>query len=280
MISRRSRCVCSASGKRSDQLLREIAAELAAEIGIVRHRRVEQVAVERELGIGEQHRELRPRQRLHCACAARRSPCRRAGIRPRGRAGRAFPASASAAAGSRDPPARAAAPARAPASAGSCCAAPAAPTSSVISASSALRASMRQRARRAPAGSSAILMLTSTSEVLTPAELSIASVLSRTPRERRLDAAALGHAEIGALADHLAAQIGAGDADRRRWRGRRPPRRFRSRRAHRCRCRRSTADRPAPSGSRSSPPAASPSRPGRAASAPRGDSGISFGARG
>ena len=57
-------------------------------------------------------------------------------------------------------------------------------------------------------------MLTSTSEVLTPAELSIASVLSRTPRERRLDAAALRHAEIGALADHLAAQLRAGDADR------------------------------------------------------------------
>ena len=32
--------------------------------------------------------------------------------------------------------------------------------------------------------------------------------------QRRLDAAALGHAEIGAFADHLAAQLGAGDADR------------------------------------------------------------------
>ena len=32
--------------------------------------------------------------------------------------------------------------------------------------------------------------------------------------QRRLDAAPLRHAEIGALADHLAAQIGAGDADR------------------------------------------------------------------
>ena len=60
---------------------------------------------------------------------------------------------------------------------------------------------------------SAILILTSTSEVLTPAELSIASVLSRTPLMRRLDAAALGHAEIGALADHLAVQLRAGDAD-------------------------------------------------------------------
>ena len=31
--------------------------------------------------------------------------------------------------------------------------------------------------------------------------------------QRRFDAAALGHAEIGAFADHLAAQILAGDAD-------------------------------------------------------------------
>ena len=54
---------------------------------------------------------------------------------------------------------------------------------------------------------SAILMLTSTSEVLTPAELSMASVLSRTPLPRRLDAAALGHAEVGALADHLGADV-------------------------------------------------------------------------
>ena len=57
-------------------------------------------------------------------------------------------------------------------------------------------------------------MLTSTSEVLTPAELSIASVLSRTPFDRRFDAAALGHAEIGALADHLGLDVLAGDAHR------------------------------------------------------------------
>jgi hypothetical protein len=34
------------------------------------------------------------------------------------------------------------------------------------------------------------------------------------PAQRRLDAAALGHAEIGALADHLGADLRAGDADR------------------------------------------------------------------
>ena len=49
-------------------------------------------------------------------------------------------------------------------------------------------------------------MLTSTSEVLTPAELSMASVLSRPPL-RQFDARELGHAEIGAFADHLGAEL-------------------------------------------------------------------------
>jgi hypothetical protein len=49
-------------------------------------------------------------------------------------------------------------------------------------------------------------MLTSTSDVFTPAELSIA--------RRRLDAPALGDAEVRALAHRLAAQLDAGDADR------------------------------------------------------------------
>ena len=46
-------------------------------------------------------------------------------------------------------------------------------------------------------------MLTSWSEVSTPAELSMASVLMRPPAERVFDAAELGDAEIGALADDL-----------------------------------------------------------------------------
>ena len=56
-------------------------------------------------------------------------------------------------------------------------------------------------------------MLTSWSEVSTPAELSMASVLIRPPVRRERDAAGLGQAEIGALADHLDAQLGAVDAD-------------------------------------------------------------------
>ncbi len=56
-------------------------------------------------------------------------------------------------------------------------------------------------------------MLTSWSEELTPAELSMASVLRRPPLSAELDAAALGDAEIGALADHLGPDFRGGDAD-------------------------------------------------------------------
>ena len=55
-------------------------------------------------------------------------------------------------------------------------------------------------------------MLTSWSEVSTPAELSMASVLTRTG-ERRLDPAALGEAEVAALADDPDAQVPTIDAD-------------------------------------------------------------------
>ncbi len=53
-------------------------------------------------------------------------------------------------------------------------------------------------------------MLTSWSEQLTPATLSIASVLIRRhlgPPQRVLDPAALGGTEVAALADHLAAEL-------------------------------------------------------------------------
>jgi hypothetical protein len=55
-------------------------------------------------------------------------------------------------------------------------------------------------------------MLTSWSEVSTPAELSMKSVLSSTPLPAPPRCAALGHAEVAALADHLAAQLAAVDA--------------------------------------------------------------------
>ena len=56
-------------------------------------------------------------------------------------------------------------------------------------------------------------MLTSWSEVSTPAELSMASVLIRPPPQRELDPAELGQAEVAALADDLGAQVAAVDPD-------------------------------------------------------------------
>ena len=57
-------------------------------------------------------------------------------------------------------------------------------------------------------------MLTSWSEQSTPAELSIASVLIRPPASAYSMRPELGQAEIAALADHLAAQLAAVDAQR------------------------------------------------------------------
>ena len=45
----------------------EIAAELAGQIGIVGHRGFQQIFVERQLGVGEQHRQLRPGERFRAA---------------------------------------------------------------------------------------------------------------------------------------------------------------------------------------------------------------------
>ena len=56
-------------------------------------------------------------------------------------------------------------------------------------------------------------MLTSWSEQLTPATLSIASVLIRPPASAYSIRAALGEAEVAALADDAAAQLAAVDAD-------------------------------------------------------------------
>src|SRR6266550_7420986 len=50
--------------KVSPNRLREIAAKLAVEIGIVGYVRVKKVFVQRELGVSQQHGKLRPRERL------------------------------------------------------------------------------------------------------------------------------------------------------------------------------------------------------------------------
>ena len=64
------------------------------------------------------------------------------------------------------------------------------------------------------ARASAILMLTSMSEELTPAELSTASVLMRPPASANSMRALLRDAEIGALADDLRLELGRIDAHR------------------------------------------------------------------
>ncbi len=93
-------------------------------------------------------------------------------------------------------------------SAGSCCAAPAAlPRRSWWRA--ARCASCAAGGRTPSAGSSRILRLTSTSEQLTPAELSMKSVLMWPPASRVLDTPALRQAEIAAFADDAAPQFHA-----------------------------------------------------------------------
>ena len=73
-------------------------------------------------------------------------------------------------------------------------------------------------ARRAvsplPRATGAILILTSMSEELTPAELSIASVLIRPPLRANSMRALLRDAEIGALADDLDLELAGIDAQR------------------------------------------------------------------
>ena len=51
-------------GELFDDRAGEIALQLAPEIGIVGNVGLQQLVLERELGIGQQHRQLRPRQRL------------------------------------------------------------------------------------------------------------------------------------------------------------------------------------------------------------------------
>ncbi len=64
------------------------------------------------------------------------------------------------------------------------------------------------------AEASAILMLTSTSEQLTPPGIVDGVGVAGAAEQAELDASALGDAEIGALADDLRPDLGGGDADR------------------------------------------------------------------
>ena len=88
-----------------------------------------------------------------------------------------------------------------------------------------LRAARAGRRRACPrrriASASRILMLTSWSEVSTPAELSMKSVLIRPPPSAYSIRAALGEAEVAALADDPGPQLGWRRPGPRRWTGRR-----------------------------------------------------------
>ena len=191
--------------------LGEIALELAPEIGIVRHRAVEQFVVERELGVGEQHRQLRPRQRQVAL----------APLGDRHFVGQEFHRAVELPAHFQrlhEPLLEAEVFQPAP-----------------------LRHRKRQRllivvaqhqardlvghfgqqrvarfdGQRAGAQRPAQRDLDVDLDVGGVDAGGIVDGVGVEPDagERRLDAAALGHAEIGALADHLAAQLGAGDAD-------------------------------------------------------------------
>ncbi len=73
---------------------------------------------------------------------------------------------------------------------------------------------LRESLPDAISGLNRILRLTSTSEQLTPAELSMKSVLMRPPASAYSMRPRCGYAEVAALADDAAAQFGTVDAHR------------------------------------------------------------------
>ena len=180
MISRRSRCVAISPRQAVCMRFGKIADELGGERRIVDHVAGDEIAGEGKLGVGEEHADF---ARVSGLPAARRSASADiVGKRfdARGRAGRGSRAPASGAADGRNPRSRAARRARSRAAAGSCCAAPAPRRRRSCAASRRFRRARSSLPART-ALPSAILILTSTSEVLTPAELSIASELQRPP---------------------------------------------------------------------------------------------------
>ena len=191
MISRRSRCsrICSREALR--QRRREVAVELGRQVGVLGHVGVEQLGVQVDLAVGEQHRQLGAGQPARPRGCARPAPRRSAAPPARGRACASARARRGSARARRPCRAPAPPPARASRSARSCPSAPARRPSRVISTSSSSRC-LRVRSPSATTWSSRILMFTSRSEQSTPPELSIASVLMRPPAERVLDRARAG----------------------------------------------------------------------------------------
>ena len=189
----------------------KVAGELAAEIAIVRHRRFNEIFVERKLGVGEQDRKLRPGERLLAAAALGKLHV----------VGEMFD-------GAVEQPARFQR------------------LDQALEKAEILHAATlgkRERERlqiivaQHQAGDlvghgeqervarihrqAAVAQRDAQRDL--DIDLHVGSVdagrivdgvgVEPDAAQRRLDAAALGHAEIGAFADHLAAQIGAGDAN-------------------------------------------------------------------
>ncbi len=179
-ISRRRRCPPIAPANRSPQDAGEVADELPLHVGIVG-----EVRAQHDVGVGvlrvrQQHGELGRRQPEAGARPARTAASRSAGTRGPGSAGPRPRASGGSEHGRRPSARPAGGRSRGPASAPGCPRA----RGRRSRRSSRRAGSLRCFTVRSPAATWAsrrILMLTSWSEQSTPAELSMASVLTRTP---------------------------------------------------------------------------------------------------
>ena len=176
--------------------------------------------LQHELRNRQDDRELRPSK---AAVLLRRAQQLLAGLqalRPCGRAARRLRAARSSghgpAAPARRPPRRS----TAPASAGDCPRARFRRPRRSSSRAALLRLSNVSRPSRI-SRLSGILMLTSLSEQSTPALLSMKSVLMRPPCSANSMRAGLGDAEVGALADHLCAELARHRRAAHRWPDRR-----------------------------------------------------------
>ncbi len=194
-----------------DGSLREIAGEKRGKERIVGQVAGQNLRVQIQLGIGQQHAEFGTGQPL---AVARQGFQRRVGwqefhrpVQPAAR----LPGRGSGGHGRRGRGWRGSRPPTAPGSGCNCPASTCRATSSVSEARKLLRLSSPS-SPRITGPLSRIFRFTSWSEVSTPAELSTASVSMRPPLWAYFDAAQLGDAQIGAFAHHLGLDLVAVDA--------------------------------------------------------------------
>ena len=204
------------------QRRREVVGQHPAQVRVVGQAGRQHLLRRGDLGVREQHGELRHGQpgargpALGDLLVARQHVEPPAGSAPRapacGCTGRARAASAAPGPGTRPGPGSARSCARAPGRR---------PRRSSRAAARPGRPGVSSPSRTTP--SSRILMLTSWSEVSTPAELSMKSVLTSPPPSAYSIRASCGQAEVPALADDPGPQLGRRRPGPRRWTG--PPRR-------------------------------------------------------